>query len=236
MAPEFGVTPAETQAAVVAVAAGSRCAAVTLTDVVAFLRWGHGEGLGCRWCRIPLPDSRGRLRGSAGECPPVGAGGAFGMLPRIVAVGVGWPLHSVAGRRVPGFSRWSLCGDLPCSRGRNSLRDSRGALRGSASHFPALPVFVGAARFCVRSQPDGRFLLAVAPAFRVLARNQIFAGRPLFFIFARNKILSGGCLILLGTGRSYPVMGCPPLWWCGRSVRSSRGFPGLSQVALDRLG
>ena len=52
VAPEFGVTPAETQAAVVAVAAGSRCAAVTLTDVVAFLRWGHGEGLGCRWCRI----------------------------------------------------------------------------------------------------------------------------------------------------------------------------------------
>ena len=42
-----------------------------------------------------------------GILPPVCAGGACGMLRRIVAVGVGWPLHSAVGRGVPEFLRWS---------------------------------------------------------------------------------------------------------------------------------
>ena len=69
---------------------------------------------------LPFWVSRGSLCGSAGECLPVGAGGACGMLCLIVADSVGLPLHFAVGRRVPEFLSRSRSAALERVRCRNS--------------------------------------------------------------------------------------------------------------------
>ncbi len=174
-----------------------------------------------RWCRdFPFWTRGGFSVALRGIFPPVGAGGGCGMLRRIVAVGVGLPLHSVVGRQVAEFSRWSLCGGLGVPWGRNFPCGTRAGLSVVLrAIFRLCPV--GCWWTCLLVVNLLRLLL-----FSSSRPSKFFLPGSRFFYFRARRNFVGWVAILRGLRAWLPCYGYDSLLalgrWCGHRFGASR--------------